>query len=218
MLFKVEMCRCLILKERLHYRQLVTQAYWAIKPDHGRVYIGWAGVPVSDQNITSWGTDDTAGGSWIVLYDVPNDQIRVSIRNAYRTWALADLNAANFFDGNMHHLAITQSGIGAASVRLYIDGVEIPNDTGDNNPNMNTIAEHDFGISRSLTGGEPVNARFYDVRLFDKALSEAEITAVYNDNISGGITLSGVHDVTYDVVFNGVEWVVSIGVENQILV
>lgn len=180
-------------------------------------WIGWNALPTEDQYITSWGSDNSGGQSWLLFFVFANQEIRVSIRNAYRTWSLADLNAVNFFDGNMHHLALTQSGTGIASSRLFIDGVEVPNSTGDNNPNMNTIAEFDYGISKSLTGSNPLNARLYDARLFDKALSPAEIEAVYNDNITGGITLSGFHDTVFDVVFTGTEWQVSIGTQLQLL-
>lgn len=189
------------------------------QPRSFTTWIAFNSEPTNNQYLTTWGSDDSGGGRWWKInFQGQNNKMTIQLKNAGKDWTHTALNAVNLFDGNMHHFAVTMFGTNATSITLFIDGVELPNTSSDNNPSMDTLPEYDFGIATDFVSITPVDARLYDVRLFDRALSLAEVQSVFNDNISGGITLSqGTHNTVYDVIYDGVEWVVSVGVQTSLL-
>jgi predicted GH43/DUF377 family glycosyl hydrolase len=77
------------------------------------------------------------------------------------------------YDGQWHHAAVTYDAA-TSTKRLYFDGVEIG--TGKVISDLN-VAAANFGIG-SRTGSEPFTGLLDDVRVYDNALSEAELSAL----------------------------------------
>ena len=77
------------------------------------------------------------------------------------------------YDGQWHHAAVTYDSA-TSTKRLYFDGVEIG--TGKVIPDLN-IGAANFGIG-ARTGSETFTGLLDDVRVYDGALSEAEISAL----------------------------------------
>ena len=77
------------------------------------------------------------------------------------------------YDGQWHHAAVTYDAA-TSTKRLYFDGVEIG--TGKVISDLN-VAAANFGIG-SRTGSEPFSGLIDDVRVYDSALSESEISTL----------------------------------------
>ena len=173
-------------------------------------YAANAGTPTTNENFVSWGEDIPPGGLlWEVEYraDVGAEYLWVNNRNASRRWNRATLEALNLFDGNMHHIAVTQSNSNMGSVLLYIDGVQIPHDFQDTFPNNSTTQVVNFRLGASTISNARLNGKMYDFRLFDRGLSSAEVTSIYSDDLTGGVILSTFENRTIiEAVFNGSEW------------
>jgi hypothetical protein len=170
---------------------------------------------VVNETIVSWGDDGSGGGRfWAIELVSSVQELQVDIKNARRSYTYATLNAANLFDGNMHHIAVIMSGTLCSSIELYIDGVVMTKGPLDDFPGMNTISNYNFKLGAYLNGGNILNGQLYDVRLFDRALSLNELNEIINENILGGVNLSAAdQDMVFDVSYNGSEWVLGVGTE-----
>lgn len=175
------------------------------------------GQPATDQCIMSFGEDvaDGGGSYWEVEFRVAQGYLWVNNRNAWRSFPFADLAAVNLFDGNMHHIAVTQSTANMSSVVLYIDGVQVLHNAQDTFPNCNTKAGSFFKVGVNYAGNAILDGVLYDVRLFNRGLTAQEVVEVQSENILGGVTLSALNnDMVVDVTWNGFEWAVGAGTES----
>ena len=180
-------------------------------------YQATAGEPTTDQTIVSWGEDIANGGGsyWEIELRSTQGYLWVNNRNAWRRFPYADLNAVNLFDGNMHHIAVTQSTSNMGSVVLYVDGVRVLHTAQDTFPNCNTLGGNLLKIGAGYNGNQRLDAILYDVRLFNRALTLQEVDEVRNENILGGINLSALNnDMVIDVTYNGAEWKLGVGTES----
>lgn len=180
------------------------------------------GPPTSVQYLTSWGSDDSGGGIWWrVILDGTNGRLNIDIKNAQRRYAWASIpELLGIFDGQPHHIAITQSGVNVKNIRVFIDGVEIFHTAQDTSPTMNTQPEYDFRLGTGL-GAAPtnrLNASLYDVRLWDTALSQLEVDTVRTELIGGGINIAALDNQTViEFTFDGAKWIAATAVFERIL-
>ena len=104
------------------------------------------------------------------------------------------------------------------SILLYIDGVRIVHDFQDTFPTCTTSANTNFRIGANYTGGTRLNAKLYDCRLFNRALSATEVTDIINEDLQGGVNLTPADDhMVFDVVYNDTEWTLGVGTESLAL-
>lgn len=122
--------------------------------------------------IIAWGTTAT-GSKWVVTVDTTG-HFRVEISSGSIT------SSATINDGTWHHVAVTFADDGTPNIsdaKLYIDSVL------DTSPTvvakaLNTVAGTAAQIGRDQSS-RLWNGALDDVRLYDRALSTAEIEAIY---------------------------------------
>ncbi|WP_158089467.1 LamG domain-containing protein [Magnetofaba australis] len=152
-------------------------------------YSFWVNIPTANTS-TSWQTFISSGlGSinyvpnsdtmQIHIYD-DRDGLNTTAANFYRESITQDLN-----DGNWHHIVYTVSGTGSStSYVAYVDGSEVQNttsmtlsDAGTNKYNDNHvwIGALDFNSTPYF----PATGSIDDVRIYSKALSADEVSAIY---------------------------------------
>lgn len=205
--------------EGTSYLESTAPIYTGIIGSTTRSFTCWyganAGPPTGNETIVSWGDDGSGGGRfWTIEIVGSLQELQVDIKNARRSYTYATLNAANLFDGNMHHLAVIMSGTTCGSIELYVDGVVMAKGPIDDFPSMNTIENYNFKLGGYLNGGNILNGKLYDARLFDRALSLNELNEIINEDLSGSVNLSAAdQDMVFDLVFNGAQWVLGVGTE-----
>ncbi|MCU0917704.1 MAG: hypothetical protein MUC88_24550 [Planctomycetes bacterium] len=126
--------------------------------------------------IISWG-QNVAGQKWIFRVQESNGTIgalRVEVNGGYQVgWN--DLR-----DDEWHHVAAVLNGDGtpdALEIALYVDGLLEPSSASLDEP-INTIDTGVVRIGESPWHNRPFTGLIDDVRMFDKALTQAEIELV----------------------------------------
>jgi hypothetical protein len=91
-----------------------------------------------------------------------------------------------FNDGAWHHAAATLSGGGSGTITIYVDGVA---QSGGNGGCPDTVVSYsnsaDIWIG-DTSDGTPMNGRLDDLRIYNRALSPAEVQQLYK---LGSVTL-----------------------------
>jgi arylsulfatase A-like enzyme len=150
---------------------VVINDFTGITGTQSRTTAAWVRTTASGNlPVLSWGAN-TAGNKWILL--LSSGQPRVEITQG---WVQA---ATTIHDGQWHHLACTFANDGspdATDVKLYIDGALVTSLASTDPQSLNTSA----GVARI---GADMQARYFqgeidDVRIYRRALSAAEITAL----------------------------------------
>jgi hypothetical protein len=116
-----------------------------------------------------------------VYYNMYNDTVKYELAGA----------AATITDSNWHYVAVTWDGTtGANGVKMYIDGALKLQDTSTISAITYSYPVTKFTIgARSVNLNLPTAGYIDDVRVYSRALSQAEITALY-DQYSSGIVIS----------------------------
>jgi hypothetical protein len=202
------------------YLEAVASAYKGVTGSSARSFVCWyganAGQPVDDETIVAWGEDIPPGGLlWEIDFRSSQSYLWVNNRNASRRWNYSTLAPTGLWDGNMHHIAVTQSTANMGSISLYIDGVKIAHDFQDTFPTCTTSSNTNFRIGANYSGGTRLNAKLYDCRLFNRGLSLTEVTDIINEDLQGGVNLTPADDhMVFDVVYNDTEWTLGVGTES----
>lgn len=124
------------------------------------------------QDIISWGNASGAG-RWAIVRLVANqDRISFDTNTYSRTF-----NAA-YNDGQWHHLVMVLDGTTAADVDAYMDGSALTQQA-ISDGTINTV-DTALYIGSNFVPGSYFQGNIDLVRVFDKALSGAEITALMN--------------------------------------
>ena len=114
---------------------------------------------------------------------------------------------SQLWDGNWHHIAFTISRTGNGI--FYLDGVPKGNTSTSTVGNLDNNLPLFIAASRDV-GGAPPNLYFGglidDVRIYNRALSATEITALYNSTCYEGDMM---YNSDYNVMqyCNGTSWV-----------
>ena len=129
-------------------------------------------------SVAAWVYSANYGAAMFVVQKaVVNSQWQLFFENGNLYWATSnhDLSCTAPSNDNWHHLVATQTG---SSGRLYIDGVQCA--TGESVPAIGQgtgliwIGAHDSGP------GYLFNGKIDDIRIYNKALSAAEVLTLYN--------------------------------------
>ena len=99
-----------------------------------------------------------------------------------------------FANNTWYNIVLTYNGANtpnSAKCNLYINGVKETNTTGYNVSSLNSSSSN-FNIGRHQNGASSYN-NFFDgnideIALFDKELSQSEVTAIYNSGVPGDLT------------------------------
>ena len=134
-------------------------------------------------NITQQILMQTVSGSTanylnLVTYSNGSEILWSAVKDSASVASIDATGISGFGTGVWHHIVATRRG---SSVYLYLNGTLLGQD--------NTISTHpnvaaSLELSRRTTGGSPdryFNGKIDDVRIYNRALSPAEITALYNE-------------------------------------
>lgn len=128
--------------------------------------------------VTTWGSDSVNGGRFTVRINNVSGSYKLRIEN--KGGGINGTVTLN--DGNWHHITVTyDNSLTTNKYKLYVDGVL---DTeGDITTSTNTVALTNMIIGRRINAGFGgfFNGTIDEVRVWDKALTQAEIQA--NKNI-----------------------------------
>src|SRR6185295_1188673 len=180
------------------------------------VNLGTPDLPAgsSARSICGWARSNTtaAGYRWIVAYGSPGTgQAMVLGMNGttlYGGGYADDLTVAGFWDGNWHHLALTYDG---ATARLYADGTERSNGA----KTWNLVAGAAY-IGRQINGaGEYWNGLIDDVRVYNRALTAAEIAAL-SAGSAGPATPANLHATAGNAQV-GLTWTAAAGATSYVI-
>ena len=98
-------------------------------------------------------------------------------------------------DGELHHVAVTYDGtnlVADSSLRVYIDGVLQTRDGGNNNNSGQALVTGDgFWIASETTHIRGFNGVIDEVRVYDHALSQSEVTDLASVPEPGSFALLG---------------------------
>ena len=126
----------------------------------------------------NWESADTVGLRLVKVW--PTDMVRVGT-------SVGSLN-----DGSWHHIVITWSGSTglAADCKMYVDGAE---DTSlvvyTNNLTATISNANDFWLGGRQAGDVYYQGGLDEVAIYDKELSQAEVTAIYNSGEAPDLSL-----------------------------
>lgn len=87
----------------------------------------------------------------------------------------------NYNDNDWHHVVAVISGSGAGNGKIYVDGIE---DSTGNDPSSPSYGTNTPVYIGSRNGTLIFNGQIDEARIYNRALSVAEITYLYNNNIS----------------------------------
>lgn len=108
---------------------------------------------------------------------------QLEFRVDYSTTDLARTSATNVLSLNTwKHVLVTWSGsLTATNARMYVDGVEVPSYAATTNGAGTRVDDSasNLYIGNENTGARTFDGKLDDVRVYNKVLSAAEITAVY---------------------------------------
>jgi hypothetical protein len=172
-------------------------SYTGVTGTNPRTMTAWIRTSSNgNQDILSWGSN-TTGRKWVFRVqtggDGQNGALRVEVAGGYI------IGHQPVGDGQWHHVAATWEDDGTPGVedlQLYVDGV--PQSTTGLNPEpIDTASGADVRIaSEPWNTGRPFNGAMDDVRIYDDALSAAEIRllATGSSDVQAGI----LHDANVD--------------------
>jgi len=116
------------------------------------------------------------------------------------------------------HVAMTASGSGGSTVKIYVNGVEVTNGTEDvNSVTFDAGSGVFLGIRHSLSASHAFNGSIDDARIYNRALSADEISRLYNLGATThiGVTLNTNPDLVNGLVghwtFDGAKMFSNIG-------
>jgi len=161
--------------------------------------------PTSIQDLISWGV--AAEGQWWTVGFQVNSFV-AGIYAANKKWNYTKPDVAVLWDGNPHHITIRQNGPSTSTFQLLIDGVIVGASSQDTFPSMNTQPGADVTIGTSFSATERlIDGCLYDVRIWNKWLSDVEINTVKTENLGGGVNISALQDNSViEASFDGTEW------------
>ncbi len=141
--------------------------------------------PNQPYTISVWARTVTGDGL-VTQYSsaTPSDRFGIRINGGkfvyWKGGANIAASAADVDDGIWHHLTAVKSGSGANQVTLYIDGVA--DGTGTDADDFDAASVH-FGIFGGINA--PYTGNMDEVRIYDRALSGAEINRLANGYMPG---------------------------------
>lgn len=130
-----------------------------------------------DKALISWGTD-SSGQKFIMRAQEANgtpSTLRVEVNGGYA------VGSSNILDSNWHHVVMTLENDGSPNVnevKLYVDGTE-ETLSASSSQSINTDSGEDVKIANDHSNRE-FDGTIDDVRIYDRALTDAEILIIYN--------------------------------------
>jgi len=122
--------------------------------------------------------DQGCGSRYSLRHHYSNGRIRFVIDDNVNK-SFADTGEIGVSDGQWHHIVAVRDRI-AGRLKIYIDGKE-QSQSGDRTRNIDSPGEPLY-IGRDTIGEDYVKGLLDDIRLYNYALTDDEIKAIYNGN------------------------------------
>jgi hypothetical protein len=165
-------------------------------------------APISLSAWYSATSTDSAGGSILSLNDAAMLTLTTSgvLCGKYAgsfSWPSVTASPSGYLNGNWHHLACV---IGTSGMTLYFDGAQVASNSDTSavvwaTPNGGTLA---IGRHAGNLTDRDFNGKIDDVRVYNRALSQSEITTLAGGNVlsstTGTLSLTGNPSVANDLV------------------
>ncbi len=150
--------------------------YKGISGGQSRTVTAWIKTTATDGTIVAWGAPQTSE-KWMFM--VTNGKLRAAV------WGGQIVGSRNIADGNWHCVAVVldnDSTPDISEAKLYVDGQ--PETISQTTAcTVNTVCDSDVYIGViDTTTGNYFNGIIDDVRIYDRALSDTEITSLYAAN------------------------------------
>jgi len=157
---------------------VIVPGYEGILGSQARTCMTWVNVTKTSASIITWGPSG-AGTKWAIRTHNNPAVLRVECGQG-NTWG-----TTNLADGNWHHVAVVLEDDGTPDIselKIYVDGKLDPIATGGTPRAINTTTGGDLQIAYDLNNtGRTYVGLIDDVRIYDRALTAAEVQALMND-------------------------------------
>lgn len=160
-------------------------SYKGISGTAARTIEAWIKVPVgAEGNIVSWGTNAVAQ-KWVFRIQSSHGQagaLRAEVNGGYY------VGSTDLRDNQWHHVAVTWENDGTPSVidaKLYVDGV-LETSSAALSGAVNTANGDDVLIGAHIGGTQLFSGTMDEVRIWDYARTQTEITTEMNNEFACG--------------------------------
>jgi len=120
-----------------------------------------------------------AGNRQYNLGFTPGGERARTIVDTTSTNSIEVVGTTDLTDGSWHHVVVT-CDVAATSLRLYVDNSEEDDET-INDPVVSRASDVVLGAVAHTPSNLPYEGAIDDVRIYDRALSSSEVTALYNN-------------------------------------
>jgi hypothetical protein len=134
--------------------------------------------------VRSAGLNDS-GGKPATLFDRQNGNGMIVVQNSDGTLELktsqsaVDLSSGNVSDDKWHHIAATYDQSASGQMILYVDGQLATSGANGAAWSWQTGQEIELGLSHDTNSWQALNGLMDDVRLYNRVLTQAEITSAF---------------------------------------
>jgi hypothetical protein len=140
----------------------------------------WAKTSASVEQGILGKRQNTGLGNGISFVLTASGAVELRIAQSTLTDKQVTTTTTGFNDDAWHHFAFTFDGVNAAGMIIYVDGSPVATSTDSDDVINNYDVRTDFTIGSSRYTDVYFDGCIDDVAIYDKALSAAEITTIYN--------------------------------------
>ena len=126
-------------------------------------------------------SDSYSPDGYGLAYDPSDDKIVAGFGSAAPANQVTYKSTVTAPENTWSHVVMTASGSGGSTVKIYVNGVEVTNGTEEaTSITFDAGAGVFLGIRHNLSATNAFNGQMDDVRAYNRALSAAEISRLYN--------------------------------------
>ena len=146
------------------------------------ISIWFSSQDTSKQQLIGWGQQPPSGGEFNVLLSQLCKGVTVDVHNNYITYNTPN----NLFNGSWHLITVVYDNnisLKLLGVKIYVDGVisGVINCQNPINVNINTLNTA-INIGKYQAGGMWFTGKLDDIGIWNRALTQSEITSLYTQN------------------------------------
>lgn len=129
--------------------------------------------------ITRWNNGGTSGDQFNLLYGLTSGKPQFFISDGIGT-DNSGVGSTVMSTGTWNHIVGTWDG---TNIRVYLNGLE--ESSGTSVKSLSTASPPDTLIGNSIVPDGPLNAKWNDGRVYERALSANELSALYTESLYG---------------------------------
>jgi len=168
--------------------------YKGITGTNPRSVTAWIKTGESINSIVGWGLN-SAGQKYTFRTDLAGGGIRIEVNGGYV------IGTTDVTDNNWHFVALTWENDGTPDVldsKLYVDGALETVSNSLDEP-INTASGVDVRIADDFNANREFNGTIDEIRIYDRALSSEQISALYNNKTDLIVSQETAYDEVWSV-------------------